>query len=138
MRTGHAPVVPDYFDDTFMQTRATLLPICSTYVRAETGVEEKLLAPELDMRRCATMVAKAACPNCVAGEINAALKWETHMRSKKRSDGAAVVTCRCGQEVGEEEKARQCAHCGGVAVAPFYGYAGKEVKFKSGDASPIN
>lgn len=138
MRLGYAAVVHDYFDDSFMQRRTTLLPICSTCVRAETGIEEKLLAPELDMCRCATMVAKAECPNCVAGEINGALKWETHMRSKKRPAGdVAVATCRCGQEVGEEEKARQCAHCGGVAVAPFFGYAGKEVKFKSGAASPM-
>ena len=125
------PFVADAFDDSFVVTR-TLLPICSVCVRAETGFEQTALADRLDMCRCASMVEKADCPNCVLGEINGAMKYEVLMRKKPGADEGCEVACRCGNKVDAAKTARQCAYCHGIATAPFYGYGGQKLQFGSG------
>lgn len=126
------PIVPDAFDDGFVATR-TLLPICSACVHDETGLEQRALASGLDMCRCATMITAAACPNCVLGEINGALKCELLRKTDSSTDEACKTACRCGNEVDAAETARQCAYCRGIATAPFYGYAGQELDFSRDD-----
>lgn len=74
-RFAHLPIVLDYFDDSCVVTRS-LLPICSTCVQTETGLEKGALVSGLDMCQCATMLARAPCPNCMLGEINGAFKYD--------------------------------------------------------------
>jgi len=100
------PIVLDAFDDSCFVSR-TLLPICSTCVQAETGLEERALPSELDMCRCATMLARAPCPNCVLWEIHIGLKYEVFKRAKKSSeDGSCEIACRCGKTITAEKTAR--------------------------------
>jgi hypothetical protein len=109
-RYASVPIVLDGFDDSCFVTRRPLLPVCSTCVHAETGLEATALSLGLDMCRCATMLARAACPNCVLWEIHAALKYEVPERMKLNEDGSCEITCRCEKAVIAEQTARQCAY----------------------------
>jgi len=129
-------VVLDAFDDSCLVSRS-LLPICSTCVHAETGLEATALPSGLDMCRCATMLARAACPNCVLFEIHAALKYEVFKRTKVGEDGSCEIACRCGKAITAEVKARQCAYCRGIATAPFHGYGGQVLEYKCGVEAPM-
>lgn len=122
----------DGFDDSCFVTRRPLLPICSTCVQAETGLEETALPPGLDLCRCATMLARAACPNCVLWEIHAGLKYELLTRTKPSEDGSCEVACWCGKAVTAEQTARQCAYCRGIATFPFCAYGGEVLQFEDG------
>lgn len=127
-RHASVSIVPDAFDDSSFATR-TLLPLCSTCVHAETGLEAPAVPAGLDMCRCATMLARAACPNCVLLEIHIALKYEMFKRTKLSEDGSCEIACRCGKAVTAEEMARQCTYCRGIATAPFYGFGGQVLEF---------
>jgi len=135
-RHARAPIVLDDFDDTGFVTRP-FLPICSTCVHTETGLEATKLSSGLDMCRCATMLARARCPNCVLAEIHGALKYEVLKRTKQSKDGASKIACRCGKAITAEETARQCAYCRGIATAPFHGYDGQVLEFRCGAESPV-
>jgi hypothetical protein len=135
-RNKGVAIVLDAFDDSCFVSRP-LLPICSTCVQAETGLEERALPSGLDMCRCATMLTRAACPNCVLWEIHLALKCEVFKRTKTCEDGSCEIACRCGRPVTVEETARQCAYCRGIATAPFYGYGGQVLEFGSGVVAPM-
>lgn len=128
-------IVLEDFDDSCIVQRS-LLPICSGCVHAETGLQENKLASGLDMCRCATMLARAACPNCVLGEINGAMAYGALTRIKPSMDSSCKIACKCGNEVGAEKTARQCVHCGGIATAPFRGYGGQELEFECGAECP--
>ena len=132
-RHASVAIVLDAFDDSCLVTRRPLLAICSTCVQAETGVEATALPQGLDMCRCATMLARAPCPNCVLWEIHAALKYDVHIRTKSSEGGSCETACGCGKVVTTEEAARQCAYCRGIATAPFYGYSGQVLEFRYGD-----
>lgn len=134
-RHARVPTVLDDFDDSHVVERS-LLPICSVCAHAETGLKETSLATGLDMCRCATMLARAACPNCVLGEINGAMDYSVLQRTKPDVVGFCKIACKCGNEVGAEETARQCAYCGGIATAPFRGYGGQELMFECGAEGP--
>ena len=135
-RRAREPIVLDYFDDSCVVTRS-LLPICSSCVRAETGLEETALAPGLDMCRCATMLARAACPICVLGEINGALKYDVLKRTRPVADGSCEIACKCGNVVTAEGTARQCAYCRGIATAPLHGYGCQILEFDCGAGAPM-
>lgn len=135
-RHASVAVVLDAFDDSCLVSRS-LLPICSTCVHAETGVEATALPSGLDMCRCAPMLARAACPNCVLCEIHAARKYEVFKRTKLGEDGACEIACRCGKAITAEVKARQCAYCRGIATAPFHGYGGQILEYKYGVEAPM-
>ena len=135
-RHASVAVVLDDFEDSCFLSRS-FVPLCSTCVHAETGLEAKALPSGLDMCRCATMIARAACPNCVLFEIHAALKYEVYKMTKSGEDGSCELACRCGKSVTAEVKARQCAYCRGIATAPFYGYGGQVLEFKCGVDAPI-
>lgn len=47
------------YDTTFLQTRSTLQPLCGSCVEEETGFDQLLLPPGLDLCRCATILASA-------------------------------------------------------------------------------
>jgi hypothetical protein len=72
-RQSRMTVVLDAFDEDCVVNRS-LLPVCSTCMHAETGLQEKDLASGLDMCRCATLLVEAECFNCLLCEINGALK----------------------------------------------------------------
>ena len=135
-RHASVAIVLDAFDDSCLVSRS-LLPICSTCVHAETGVEATALPTGLDMCRCATMLARAACPNCVLCEIHAALKYEVYKRTKSGEDGSCELACRCGKAITAEVTARQCAYCRGIATAPFHGYGGQVLEYKYGVEAPM-
>lgn len=131
-RHASVPIVLDGFDDSCFVTRRSLLPICSTCVQAETGLEETALPQGLDICRCATMLARAACPNCVLWEIRAGLKYELLTRTKPSEDGSCEVACGCGKAITAEKMARQCAYCRGIVTTPFCAYGGEVLQFKDG------
>lgn len=136
-RHASVSIVLDAFDDPCLVTRRPLLPLCSTCVHAETGLEATAVPSGLDMCRCATMLARASCPNCVLLEIHVALKYEVFKRTEASEDGSCEIACGCGKAVTAEEMARQCAYCRGIATAPFYGYGGQVLEFGSGVEVPV-
>lgn len=135
-RHASVSIIMDAFDDSCFATR-TLLPLCSTCVHAETGLEATYVPSGLDMCRCATMLARAACPNCVLLEIHAGLKYEMFKRTKLSEDGSCEIACRCGKAVTAEEMARQCAYCRGIATAPFYGFGGQVLEFTGAEVPMV-
>jgi hypothetical protein len=134
-RQSRMTVVLDAFDEDCVVNRS-LLPVCSTCMHAETGLQEKDLASGLDMCRCATLLVEAECFNCLLCEINGALKCALLKRTKTDTDGSCKIACRCGNEVGVQETARQCVHCRGIATAPFCGYDGQDLDFECGAEAP--
>jgi hypothetical protein len=134
-RPSRVTVVLDAFDEDCVVNRS-LLPICSTCVHAETGLQQKELAPGLDMCRRATLLVEATCFNCLLCEINGALKCALLKRTKTDADGSCKIACRCGNEIGVHETVRQCVHCRGIATAPFCGYDGQVLKFECGAEAP--
>jgi hypothetical protein len=134
-RQPHVTVVLDAFDESCLVERS-LLPICSTCVHAETGLQEKDLTPGLDMCRCATLLVEAACFNCLLGEINGALKCALLKRTRTDADGLCKIACRCGNAVGTQEAGRQCVHCHGIVTAPFKRYDGQVLEFGRGAEAP--
>jgi hypothetical protein len=135
-RHAYVPIVLDTFDDSCIVPR-TLLPICSTCVQAETGLEETALPSGLDMCRRATMLARAACPNCVLGQINGALKYDVLTRTKLSTKDACETPCKCGNVITADETGRQRVYCCGIAMTPFHGYGGQMLKFEGGAKAPL-
>ncbi|KAM0709972.1 hypothetical protein Q7P35_002334 [Cladosporium inversicolor] len=136
-RHASVSIVLDAFDDSSFATR-TLLPLCSTCVQAETGLEATAVPSGLDMCRCATMLARAPCPKCVLLQIHTGLKYEMFKRTKLSEDGSREIACRCGKAVTADEMARQCAYCRGIATAPFYGYGGQILEFTGAEVPMVS
>ena len=100
-RHASVTIVLDALDDCCLVSRS-LLPLCSTCVHDETGLEATALPLGLDMCWCTTKLVRAACPSCVLFKIHAVLKYEVFKRTKSGEDGSCEIAYRCGKAITAE------------------------------------
>ena len=131
------PTAPAMFEPTIITERA-LLPLCNgCHDKERTVADLRLedLPAGFDLCICATRITRSKCWHCAVNKMETQKQIAIKELTPNAEDGQTYVMCGCTEFfVHGKEIVRKCVVCNGVAMAPFFSFAGNRVDYEPGTA----